>query len=83
MEALAKSDIFFVITGVAVVLVTLLLVAVLFYIIKILRDVKDVTTKVKKESEHIIDDVSFFRKGIKKTGAKVKKTITNKLSNSK
>ena len=63
MEALAKSDIFFVLTGFSVVIVTLMMLVVLFYVIKILRHVEEITDHVRtaldmKNIVHAISSIS-------------------------
>jgi uncharacterized protein YoxC len=75
METLAKADVFFVITGVAIILVTLFILAVLFYILKILRDVEDITDSVRDEAKNIVEDVSFVRRHTKKGVKKVINSI--------
>ncbi len=75
METLAKADIFFLITAGAVVLVTLFLLAILFYILKILRDVEDITENVKNESKNIVDDVSYVRRTFEKGSKRIKNII--------
>ena len=75
MEEIAKADVFFVLTGFAVVLVTILVLAALYYVIKILRDVKDIAEHVKEESDEIISDIHSIRVGVKKAGKKLKNII--------
>ncbi len=61
-----KADIFFFVTTIAVIFVSVALVVVLVYLIKILRDALYVSHKVKTESDEIIKDVEVFRGEIKK-----------------
>lgn len=63
-----KADIFFFITSVSVVTLTILLAWVLVYIIGVLRDLKDVSRTVKKETKNIADDISELRSDIKAQG---------------
>jgi uncharacterized protein YoxC len=72
MNALIHADIFFFITSIAVVLVTALLVTALIYLVRILRDAKSVTGKVKEETELISEDINTLRDKTKKTGIKLK-----------
>lgn len=55
-DSLLKADIFFVISTVAVVLIAAFLVWVLFYIIKILRNVQSISEDVKREVHAIAED---------------------------
>jgi len=66
MQGLLKSDIFFVVTTFAVVFVSVGLVVALFYIIRILKDMKTLSRKARSEGEKILDDVAEFRINTKK-----------------
>ena len=66
-----KSDVFFFITSTAVVVLSLVLLVALYYLIKILRDVKDISHTVKRESELILSDVDAVRRSIKKKSKQV------------
>jgi hypothetical protein len=68
METLVKADIFFFVTTIAVVVVSLLGVIVLVYAIRILRDVKDVSSRVRTGSELIGDDLAKVRTHMKHYG---------------
>jgi hypothetical protein len=68
MTGLLKSDIFFVVTTFAVVFVSVALVVVLIYIIRILKDMKILSRKVKDEGEKVLDDVAEFRRDAKVRG---------------
>ena len=47
MEAIAKSDIFFLITSVSIIITTILIVVALYYIIQTLKNVRDISNTVK------------------------------------
>ena len=66
-----KSDVFFFITSTAVVVLSLVLLVAFYYLIKILRDVKDISHTVKRESELISSDVDAVRRSIKKKSKQV------------
>lgn len=66
MESLLKADIFFFITTMAIVLLTIALVVILVYFIKILRDVRYMARKAKEETDEIVKDVDLFRAALKK-----------------
>ena len=71
MEAVLKSEVFFFITSTAVVVLSVVLLVALYYLIKILRDVKDISHTVKRESELISSDVDAVRRSIKKKSKQV------------
>jgi len=66
MEGLLKSDIFFFITSAVVIAIGVGLVIVFYYLINILRDVKDVSKTVKNETKEFVQDLSQLRVGVKK-----------------
>jgi len=68
METLIKADIFFFITSVAVVLVTIGIAVALYYIIKILRNIRDVTLRMDEGSKVLAEDLSELRGTIKREG---------------
>ncbi|MES2436642.1 MAG: hypothetical protein V4519_01405 [Patescibacteria group bacterium] len=65
METLIHADIFFFITTVSLVVISLGLVIAIIYLIKILRDISAVSHKVKDESAEIIADLKHIRGTIK------------------
>jgi hypothetical protein len=70
MQSLIHADIFFFITSVAVIIVTLLMAVALVYAIKILRDVKHVTTEVKAQSRVWLSDIDEMRRFFKSEGVR-------------
>jgi uncharacterized membrane protein len=71
METLIHADIFFFISTISIVLITIGIVISLVYIIRILRNVSDVSDKVKEESTEILSDVKHLRGTIKQEGFKM------------
>jgi hypothetical protein len=65
MEDLMKADIFFFITTVAVVVFSLLGAVMLFYGIKIARDIQKIAEIARRESEEIIKDIDDVRGAFK------------------
>lgn len=65
MDTLLKADIFFFITSIVVILAGVGLVIVLFYIIRILQNVKDISETIKEESAAVAADISHLRSEIK------------------
>jgi hypothetical protein len=57
---LANADIFFFITGIAVILVTTLLIIVLIYIAEILHDIRHVSKTVRKGGDHFTESVKHL-----------------------
>ena len=63
-----QADIFFFITSIAVVVLTITLVVTLVYVIQILRDVRYVSKKMREESDRIIVDVEQVRRFVVEEG---------------
>lgn len=72
MQDIMKADIFFFVTTIAVVVLSLLVIAVLVYVILILRDVKNISTRVKEEGRLLSDDLAQLRVNVRTEGAKFK-----------
>lgn len=75
MDSFIHADIFFFITSIAVVLVTAILVVALIYLIRILRDAKAVTGKVKEEAKLISEDIDGLRAKTRQEGVKLKNFV--------
>lgn len=65
-------DIFFAVTTLAVIVVASLLGIVLYYVIRILRNVEHVSERVAEESDNIKSDLEELRTNVRKEGAKLK-----------
>lgn len=65
MQELARADIFFLISTLAVVLVTTGLIGVFYYLIRILKNIHEISERVKKVSEEVGADIESLRSGIK------------------
>ena len=72
MTDFAKMDVFFFVTTIAVVVLSILLAILIIYIIKISRDIKHITQKARSEAELISQDLSDLRQNVKEHGAKLK-----------
>jgi hypothetical protein len=68
MAELAKSDVFFMITSAAVVILTVIIAVLLIYIFIVVRNVKKVIEKVKVESDLLLDDIRELRVKLKTEG---------------
>lgn len=65
MESFIKSDIFFFVTTICIVLVTLLFLVILFYLIRVLRNIDFLSKKIKEEGSEIIEDAHNIRIDVK------------------
>jgi biopolymer transport protein ExbB/TolQ len=65
MDTLIHADIFFFITAIAVVLLTILLIIAFFYIIQILRNMRDFSDTLRREGNLIASDIAEFREQVK------------------
>jgi len=70
MESFIHADIFFFVTTIAIVILSLALVVILIYIIQIVRDVKEISAKVREEGDRILTDVGELRESLKANGSK-------------
>ena len=68
MDTLVQADVFFFITSIAIVLVTIATLMALFLLIQILRDVRYTTKRIREEADRIISDVEGLREFVKKEG---------------
>ena len=71
IDTLLRADIFFFITSVAVVIITVALAVAFFQFIQILRDVRYVSKRLREEADRILTDVEGVRKFVKKEGRQV------------
>lgn len=72
MEQIAKSEIFFMVTTVAVVVGTIMASVAAYYVIKILRNLKAITGKAKTQTDLLAGDIDELRSSIKREGVKLK-----------
>jgi len=75
MSEILQTNIFFFITSVAVVFVTILAGIVLFYVVMILKDIKDVSERVKKGVGLVGKDLAALRREVKKGGTKAQSVV--------
>lgn len=64
MSEILHSNIFFLITSIAVIVVTILVSIGLYYVICILRAVRDIAERVREGSEIIAEDAAQLREDI-------------------
>lgn len=65
MTEVMKSDVFFFVTTIAVVAVSVALVVAIIYVIRILRDAKELSAKAREEGTALLDDISEVREKVK------------------
>lgn len=80
MDTLIKADFFFFTTTIAIVIITIVIIVVSVYIVRILRDFKKLSSKVKEEGEEIVKDVKAAREEIKSGGKGIMFLIKNFLN---
>ena len=80
MESFLKSDIFFLITSASVILIVVMLLVILGYILRIAKNIKDMTDLAKDGTESFFKHVSDFGENIRKEGAKAAKSVTSLVS---
>ena len=68
MENIVKSDIFFFVTAISVSLVTIVLVIVGAYCVRIASDLRHIVARTKEESDEVMDDLKTVRESIKEKG---------------
>jgi len=75
MESLLKSDIFFLITSASVILIAIAMLVLLGYVLRIAKNIKDMTDIAKSGTEGFFKHISGLGENIKKEGTKTAKNI--------
>lgn len=65
MDAFVKMDIFFLVSTLAIIIITIFVVFLLFYVLRAARDMSEVVHIVRKESERFVKGASSARRRIK------------------
>jgi hypothetical protein len=76
MNELNLVDIFFIITGSAVIIVTILLAIALFYIIGFVRAMKQVAITAQRATQIVSDDIAELSHDIKQRGLRLGTLMT-------
>ncbi len=76
MNEILQANIFFMITSIAVIIITILCAVALFYVVKVIRNVAEISDTVRRESEEIAKDVEALRGEIRQKGSTVWSTLT-------
>lgn len=75
MNDLLKQDVFFAVTTVAVIVLTILFVILMVYLIQIIRRVNYITTKAREQTDLLTEELAALRSNIK-TGFKFRHIIS-------
>ena len=75
MATLIHADIFFFITSIVTVVLSILLAIALFYIILILRDLRHLSGLVRKGGETLAEDMGEIRSAMIEGGTKMKSLV--------
>ncbi len=68
MTDISLVDIFFIVTGSAVILITILVAISLLYIIVFVRTIKEVAKSAQRATELVSEDIADLRSNIKQRG---------------
>ena len=72
MNQILQTNIFFFITGLAVIVVGAGFAVALYYIVLILRDLQKIVSKINKASNELEQDFEALRSNVKNEGVKVR-----------
>lgn len=80
MTEVLQANIFFLITGIAVIIFSVLLCIALFHIIKVIKTIRKITDRIERGTELIVEDMQNVRMYF--TGDGLIRKIMSKLINS-
>jgi hypothetical protein len=69
MESILKSEIFFFVATIALVLVSLIFFVMLAYAVRIVKNVRDISEIAKREAQLLSEDLNNFRTKVKNEGS--------------
>lgn len=72
MDDFLKMDIFFVVTTVSVAILTVLLAVVLIRVLRILKNIEDISVMVEEEGQKLREDIAQVRTRVREEGLRVK-----------
>ncbi len=75
MTEVVHADIFFFITSLAVMLVTAGMLVLLYYLIPVARDIRDIVAKIRRAGESVEKDFDALRVNVREEGAKSKALV--------
>jgi ABC-type protease/lipase transport system fused ATPase/permease subunit len=76
IQQIAQSNIFFFVTTIAIIIISILIAIALIQLIRILRTVKEVSDTFKTEGKNIVQDISSLRSSLKEKGANISSLVT-------
>ncbi len=65
MESIVNSDFFLLVLGMSQIFIAVFLVFLLGLMVKIFSDISYIVGRVKKETDEVVEDISFIRKEAK------------------
>lgn len=71
MDTITLTDLFFIVTGIAVIFITAFIVIALIYLIMFLRSLKAIADQASRAGKFIVDDLGELNKSIKEEGFKL------------
>lgn len=71
MENIIHADIFFFIASIAVIVFTICLIIIMFYVARILNDMKHISKTMSQEGDKLLNDIDNMREKVKEEGTKV------------
>lgn len=80
MSEVIHADIFFFITSIATILIAGAVLVVLYYVIRIVRDLREIVGKLNRASHELERDFEEFRSAVKAEGTKVRTVADMALS---
>lgn len=80
METLIKADVFFFITSIFVVFLTVGFSIALIYIIPILKDMRHLSALAREKGDELADDLDDIRNAVKEEGMKARSILDYFLS---
>lgn len=75
MDTLIRADLFFFITSIAVIVLTVVLIVLAAYIVGILKDVREIIVRIRKTADIFSDDFTGFLKALKMQGMAIEKLM--------
>lgn len=72
MDEFLKMDIFFMVTTVFVAVMTVLLAIVLIRVLRILKNIEDISLMVEEEGQKLREDIAGVRAKVKEEGLRAK-----------
>ena len=72
MTEFIKADVFFFVTTIVVVVLAILFAVFMYYLIGVMRNMRDISSLAKDEGKNIKEDIALLRANIKREGLRIK-----------